>query len=96
MAKNNGFGSSPAAADTEVPEAVGSDVEKSPDEAPAPAEAPAEAPALGQRVSLRAVFGGPMVNPLTEDCFTGEPSKPVTVDDWIKVQMEAGKIAIVE
>jgi hypothetical protein len=48
------------------------------------------------KVSVRAVFGGPMVNPLNEDRFTGEPSKPVVIDAWLAVQIDAGKIEIVE
>lgn len=46
--------------------------------------------------SIRAVHGGPMLNPNTQDVFTGEPSKPVVVDDWIKVQIEAGKLEVVK
>lgn len=56
----------------------------------------AEAKTKTDKASLRAVFGGPMLNPLTEDVFTGEASKPVVIDDWLKVQIEAGKIAVVE
>lgn len=47
------------------------------------------------KVSIRAVFGGPMRNPLTEDLFTSEPSKPVELDQWLNVQIEAGKLEIV-
>lgn len=45
-----------------------------------------------EKFSLVAVFGGPMRNDLTGDIFTGEPSKPVVIDAWLKVQMDAGKI----
>jgi len=48
------------------------------------------------KVSLRAVFGGPMVNPLTEDRFTSEASKRVVIDAWLKTQIDAGKLAVVE
>ena len=49
-----------------------------------------------EKASLVAVFGGPMVNPLTEDRFTSEASKAVLLDWWIKSQMEAGKLATSE
>lgn len=49
-----------------------------------------------KKVSLRAVFGGPMRNPMTEDLFTSEASKPVELDAWLNTQIEAGKIEIVE
>lgn len=59
-------------------------------------ETPVDVSKLPARASVRAVFGGPMVNPLTEDRFAGEPSKPVDIDGWLKIQIEAGKIEIVE
>lgn len=49
-----------------------------------------------KKQSYRAVFGGPMVNPLTEDRFTGEPSKLVLADAWIDLQVNEGKLEVVE
>jgi hypothetical protein len=50
---------------------------------------------IGEKVSLRATFGGPMNNPRTGDMFTGESSKPIKIDDWIISQLEAGKLSVV-
>lgn len=49
-----------------------------------------------EKFSLITTHGFLMVNPLTEDRFTGEPSKPVLLDSWLKTQMDAGKIAKAE
>lgn len=60
------------------------------------AEAPKLDELIGKRHSLQAVHGGPMVNPLTEDRFEGQPSKLVTIDSWLLAQIEAGKLKVVE
>jgi hypothetical protein len=49
-----------------------------------------------QKFSIQTVHGGLMRNPLTEDAFTSEPSKPVEMDSWIKVQMDAGKLVVAD
>lgn len=46
--------------------------------------------------SYRATGGGPLNNPYTNDNFTGEASKPVVEDSWIKMQIREGKMARVE
>lgn len=72
------------------------------DQPAAAQDSPAESKAGGTKAkkpvkhSLRAKAGGPMVNPLTEDTFTGEPSKPVEIDAWIQMQIDDGKMEVVE
>lgn len=64
-----------------------------------PAAAPAAAPKLvkGKKARLIAVHGL-MVHPFTnpEVRFTPGDSRSIEVDDWVLVQVEAGKLVVSE
>ena len=72
---------------------------KTEDKNATPAAAPAAAPKLvkGKKARLIAVHGL-MVHPFSnpEVRFTPGDSRSIEVDDWVLVQVEAGKLAVSE
>lgn len=56
-----------------------------------------KAPTLKGKHSLRTTGGGVMVHPFQPKItFDSEGGKAVELDDWMRMQMEAGKLAIAE
>lgn len=50
-------------------------------------------PELGKTVRVAAVFGR-TIHPFTQDEFEVDGNKKVTVDTWIQVQFEGGKLRL--